>query len=111
FSHIGGTLGDVSAQSSVWCSRPRLPVSRARFFFLMLRRPPRSTLFPYTTLFRSLPRVLLRVAETLDGEAEISMKRLTTMIEPMIVIFMGGFVGFVVLSILLPVFQVNSIVK
>src|SRR2546427_6896325 len=28
-----------------------LPVTR--FFFLMIRRPPRSTLFPYTTLFRS----------------------------------------------------------
>src|SRR2546430_10087241 len=27
-----------------------------RFFFLMIRRPPRSTLFPYTTLFRSLRR-------------------------------------------------------
>src|SRR5262249_60805889 len=26
------------------------------FFFLMIRRPPRSTLFPYTTLFRSLDR-------------------------------------------------------
>src|SRR6266480_6256554 len=26
------------------------------FFFLMIRRPPRSTLFPYTTLFRSGPR-------------------------------------------------------
>src|SRR5216683_6022771 len=26
------------------------------FFFLMIRRPPRSTLFPYTTLFRSHPR-------------------------------------------------------
>src|SRR5258708_31330768 len=26
---------------------------RLRFFFLMIRRPPRSTLFPYTTLFRS----------------------------------------------------------
>src|SRR6266550_6785567 len=26
------------------------------FFFLMIRRPPRSTLFPYTTLFRSLSR-------------------------------------------------------
>src|SRR2546421_11579538 len=25
------------------------------FFFLMIRRPPRSTLFPYTTLFRSSP--------------------------------------------------------
>src|SRR4051794_41725536 len=27
------------------------------FFFLMIRRPPRSTLFPYTTLFRSVPGV------------------------------------------------------
>src|SRR5580693_9563630 len=27
-------------------------------FFLMIRRPPRSTLFPYTTLFRSLPGLL-----------------------------------------------------
>src|SRR5205807_9810882 len=26
------------------------------FFFLLLRRPPNSTLFPYTTLFRSIPR-------------------------------------------------------
>src|SRR5476649_3051325 len=29
------------------------PLVRAPFFFLMIRRPPRSTLFPYTTLFRS----------------------------------------------------------
>src|SRR3989442_7964949 len=29
------------------------------FFFLMIRRPPRSTLFPYTTLFRSLAARLL----------------------------------------------------
>src|SRR3712207_8716667 len=27
------------------------------FFFLMIRRPPRSTLFPYTTLFRSPSRI------------------------------------------------------
>src|SRR2546425_3253665 len=31
------------------------------FFFLMIRRPPRSTLFPYTTLFRS-PRAARRCA-------------------------------------------------
>src|SRR6266446_4798693 len=29
--------------------------SYVAFFFLMIRRPPRSTLFPYTTLFRSRP--------------------------------------------------------
>src|SRR6266404_9189792 len=33
-------------------------VFRSPFFFLMIRRPPRSTLFPYTTLFRSPPRPL-----------------------------------------------------
>src|SRR5258707_4067620 len=35
------------------------------FFFLMIRRPPRSTLFPYTTLFRSVkagnPVIFLRI--------------------------------------------------
>src|SRR5438309_8704649 len=30
-------------------------------FFLMMRRPPRSTLFPYTTLFRSLVRLAFRL--------------------------------------------------
>src|SRR5258708_29964174 len=30
------------------------------FFFLMIRRPPRSTLFPYTTLFRSIIVVSIR---------------------------------------------------
>src|SRR2546425_7292890 len=32
---------------------PSAPCSLIFFFFLMIRRPPRSTLFPYTTLFRS----------------------------------------------------------
>src|SRR5260370_42564047 len=32
----------------------RSPCSLRFFFFLMIRRPPRSTLFPYTTLFRSV---------------------------------------------------------
>src|SRR6266581_8506531 len=36
----------------------RLNAMLCFFFFLMIRRPPRSTLFPYTTLFRSLARPL-----------------------------------------------------
>src|SRR5438094_8394992 len=35
-----------------------------RFFFLMIQRPPRSTLFPYTTLFRSCQRVTRNVTST-----------------------------------------------
>src|SRR3712207_7816843 len=33
------------------------------FFFLMIRRPPRSTLFPYTTLFRSVRRSIFYPSE------------------------------------------------
>src|SRR5438874_13358758 len=37
------------------------------FFFLMIRRPPRSTLFPYTTLFRSRDHALNR--DVLNGRS------------------------------------------
>src|SRR3712207_7100031 len=37
------------------------------FFFLMIRRPPRSTLFPYTTLFRSQGRAyLIRLRDAMN---------------------------------------------
>src|SRR3712207_8405178 len=37
------------------------------FFFLMIRRPPRSTLFPYTTLFRSAQRAQAVVVQGPDA--------------------------------------------
>src|SRR5256885_8765389 len=37
------------------------------FFFLMIRRPPRSTLFPYTTLFRSVQAAAHHLAAVGDG--------------------------------------------
>src|SRR3954464_9718711 len=46
----GGAVGRVL---SVFCFSGVRSMGRGRFFFLMIRRPPRSTLFPYTTLFRS----------------------------------------------------------
>src|SRR4030067_3120984 len=44
-----------------------MPTFVVSFFFLMIRRPPRSTLFPYTTLFRSFPRRLGVTYEALQG--------------------------------------------
>src|SRR5258708_21191810 len=41
-----------------------MPLLNYPFFFLMIRRPPRSTLFPYTTLFRSQT---LHLGEALSG--------------------------------------------
>src|SRR3989442_4824701 len=45
----------VRATFSVGSVHPSVIDLHFFFFFLMIRRPPRSTLFPYTTLFRSLP--------------------------------------------------------
>src|SRR3712207_7492783 len=41
--------------------RTAIDLNRIDFFFLMIRRPPRSTLFPYTTLFRSEDNLCCRV--------------------------------------------------
>src|SRR2546422_6758205 len=44
------------------------------FFFLMIRRPPRSTLFPYTTLFRSQPSLHGAAPETLNLEGQCDQR-------------------------------------
>src|SRR2546430_7211704 len=47
-------------------------MGRLLFFFLMIRRPPRSTLFPYTTLFRSAFSMHSRPL-LLDGEDQVAV--------------------------------------
>lgn len=58
-----------------------------------------------------LPKMLNRVSDSLDFEVEHGLRRLTAMAEPIIVILMGGFVAFVVLSVLLPIFQAQDLIK
>src|SRR5256885_5356008 len=43
------------------------PPHNGLFFFLMIRRPPRSTLFPYTTLFRSVDDGLQGITHVVRG--------------------------------------------
>ncbi len=58
-----------------------------------------------------LPKMLNRVSDSLDFEVEQGLRRLTTLVEPLIVLTMGGFVAFVVLSVLLPIFAAQELVK
>lgn len=58
-----------------------------------------------------LPTMLGRVADSLDFEVDTGVRRLTAMFEPIIVMLMGVVVGFVVLSVLLPIFAAQSLVK
>ena len=58
-----------------------------------------------------LPKMLGRVADSLDFEVDNGMRRLTALVEPIIVLAMGGFVGFVVLSVLLPIYAAQNTIK
>ncbi|MEO7715073.1 MAG: type II secretion system F family protein [Capsulimonas sp.] len=59
----------------------------------------------------NLPKMLERVSDSLDFEVDTGMRRLVSLVEPIIVLTLGTFVGFVVLSVLLPIFQAQNLVK
>jgi type II secretory pathway component PulF len=58
-----------------------------------------------------LPKMLSRVSDSLDFEVDNGMRRAIALLEPIIVLGMGGFVGFVVLSVLLPIYASQDLVK
>src|SRR5205085_7841222 len=53
-----------------------LLIASSYFFFLMIRRPPRSTLFPYTTLFRSPLALAHRLTVSLSHRLTVSIPTL-----------------------------------
>src|SRR5258707_13888731 len=62
----------LSYSSSCLClSRFLSPHVFRFFFFLMIRRPPRSTLFPYTTLFRSAHALLRAVSRLISTSSRV----------------------------------------
>ncbi|HSE46293.1 MAG TPA: type II secretion system F family protein [Gemmatimonadales bacterium] len=58
-----------------------------------------------------LPKMLSRVSDSMDFEVDNAMRRLTAMVEPVIVLVMAAIVGFIVVSVLLPIYQAGEIVK
>lgn len=55
--------------------------------------------------------LLLELADFLDDENELSLKSLTSIVEPVLLILMGVMVGFVAISIFLPLFDVTSMMS
>lgn len=56
----------------------------------------------------NLEQGLLEIAEMYDAEVQSSVRTLTALLEPLILLAMGAIVGFIVLAILLPVFEINQ---
>jgi len=57
-----------------------------------------------------LEHMLLKVSEAYDNQVETTVSGLTSILEPLLIVVMGGIVLFIVLAVLLPIFEMNQIV-
>lgn len=59
----------------------------------------------------NLPDVLGEIAETYEQETGEQIKIMTTLLEPVMILLIGSIIGFIVFSILLPIFQIDVLAK
>jgi general secretion pathway protein F len=57
----------------------------------------------------NLEEGLINIADMYDGEVELATKTLTSLLEPVILLFMGAVVAFIVLAVLLPITDINQV--
>ena len=55
-----------------------------------------------------IENMLIKVADTYDEDIELTVDGIVSLLEPMMILVMGVFVGFLVMSILLPIFDISS---
>jgi len=58
-----------------------------------------------------LERMLERVADNYEHEVEASLRQMTTMIEPLMTLVMAGMILFMMLAVLMPIFQLNQLMQ
>lgn len=58
-----------------------------------------------------LEEMLLRVADAYDSEVQISVEGLTSLVEPVIIVVMAMVVFAIMLAVLLPIFEINTIIR
>ncbi len=59
----------------------------------------------------TLPEMLLEVADLYDQECETTINSVTGLLGPIMIVLLGGIIGFVVMAILLPIFQTSAMVR
>jgi type II secretory pathway component PulF len=55
----------------------------------------------------SLDKTLMRIAQEYEKDVSGALKEMMRLLEPLIIVVMGLVVGFIVLAMLLPIFQIN----
>ncbi|MCP4450184.1 MAG: hypothetical protein GY809_01885 [Planctomycetes bacterium] len=57
-----------------------------------------------------LPKMLLDIADMYDQDCELAIASLTNLIGPTLIVVLGGIIGFVVMAVLLPIFETTSLI-
>jgi general secretion pathway protein F len=104
-------LGNVILMDAV--ERAKVAVSEGESLALTLRRsghfPPAVThMIAVGERAGELESMLMRVAEAYEGQVDMRLGRLTAMLEPLMLVFMGVGVGFVIFSILVPIMDMSA---
>ncbi len=58
-----------------------------------------------------LEMMLEKIADVYEGEVESTVMSFTSLLEPLMILFMGVVIGFIVLSITLPIFEMNQLIR
>ena len=58
-----------------------------------------------------LETMLTKISDIFENEVETTILRLTSYLEPVMILVMGSVVGFIVLSICLPIFEMNQLIR
>ena len=59
----------------------------------------------------TLETMFYKIADSLEAEVESNITMMTSMLEPVMILVMGLLVGFIVISILLPIFEMNQLIR
>jgi type IV pilus assembly protein PilC len=59
----------------------------------------------------ALDAMLSKIADFYDDEVDASVSNLTAMMEPLLMVFLGGAVGFIVIAMYLPIFKLITLIK
>ncbi|MBX3120091.1 MAG: type II secretion system F family protein [Fimbriimonadaceae bacterium] len=111
---VGETLGNVVLSEAIDTTREAIregqklsaPLTESKLFPTMV-----TTMIDIGEESGRLSEMLVKVGDFYDSEVEATVKGLTSMIEPMLIIFMGCVVGFIAISVMTPIFKLVNSVK
>lgn len=55
--------------------------------------------------------MLAKIADVFERDVESTVMRATALLEPIMILIMGAVVGFIVLAVCLPIFEMNTLIK